>query len=147
MGCAPDIFKKTGCDEDFSCNPEYIRSIGAGPYCVVRNDVIVTTTIDGIDINGETRLLLPTSSPSPTCIPAVSSRARSTMRRTTQPGARPKGGAGECVGPRSAACRVTGTSYRRGRTTYVNGGLTERKFLRDFVTWPASDTSLSIARP
>lgn len=67
MGCDPDVlketadrynhFKEVGCDEDFGCDPEYIRGIGTGPYYVVHNDVIIITTIGGIDINGKNQVV------------------------------------------------------------------------------------------
>ena len=67
MGCDPDVLKETadrynhfkeiGCDEDFGCDPEYIRGIGTGPYYAVHNDVIVITTIGGIDINGKNQVV------------------------------------------------------------------------------------------
>ena len=67
MGCNPDVLKETadrynhfkeiGCDEDFGCDPEYIRGIGNGPYYAVHNDVIVITTIGGIDINGKNQVV------------------------------------------------------------------------------------------
>lgn len=67
MGCDPDALKETadrynhfkeiGCDEDFGCDPEYIRGIGTGPYYAVHNDIIVITTIGGIDINGKNQVV------------------------------------------------------------------------------------------
>ena len=75
MGCDPaalketaeryNHFKEIGRDEDFGCDPEYIRGIGSGPYYVVHNDVIVITTIGGIDINADNQVVTADRRPIP----------------------------------------------------------------------------------
>ena len=75
MGCDPAVLKETaerynhfkeiGRDEDFGCDPEYIRGIGSGPYYVVHNDVIVITTIGGIDINAANQVVTADRRPIP----------------------------------------------------------------------------------
>ena len=75
MGCDPEVLKETaekynhfkeiGVDEDFGCDPEYIRGIGTGPYYVVHNDIIIITTIGGININRNNQVVKADNTPIP----------------------------------------------------------------------------------
>lgn len=75
MGCDPAVLQETvdrynhftqiGCDEDFGCDPEFLRGIGAGPYYVVHNDILIITTIGGIDINSKNQVVDANKKPIP----------------------------------------------------------------------------------
>ena len=75
MGCDPEVlketverynhFKETGVDEDFGCDPEFIRGIGTGPYYVVHNDILIITTIGGININRNNQVVRADNTPIP----------------------------------------------------------------------------------
>lgn len=69
MGCDPAVLQATvdryNHFKEIGCDPEYIRGIGTGPYYVVHNDVIIITTIGGIDINSNNQVLTPEKEPIP----------------------------------------------------------------------------------
>lgn len=50
-------FTANGVDEDFGCEPPFLRGIGEGPYYAVHCDPCIITTIGGINVNRNNQVL------------------------------------------------------------------------------------------